>query len=97
MTKDLEENIKNGIEWYYYNGWRDPDYVVVLCMNCENVTTFKPLSNKAMKNILMNRCNICTNVPEGKIGRFNFWYEDGTPIGHDTQMTPRQLKYTVKL
>ena len=53
MTKDLEESIKNGIEWYYYNGWRDPGYIVVLCMNCESVTTFKTLSNKAMKDILM--------------------------------------------
>jgi len=44
--------------------------------------------------MLMNRCHRCSNVPV-KGGHFNHWYKDGTPIGHDIQMTPEQLKYTV--
>jgi len=74
--------------------WRHPDLVVVRCMNCEKVTSFKS-SSAPNKDMLIDKCGSCAKVYPNKVLRNNHWWLDGTPIGHNTRMTPEQLKYTV--
>ena len=74
--------------------WRHPDLVVVRCMNCEKVTSFKS-SSAPNKDMLIDKCEACSPAFPNKVLRNNHWWLDGTPIGHNTRMTPEQLKYTV--
>ena len=68
------------------------DLVVCKCMNCGHISSFKSPS-ASCKNILIDKCNACAKVYPNKVLRNNHWWSDGTPIGHNTQMTPEQLKH----
>ena len=71
------------------------DLVIVKCMNCRKVTSFKS-SSAPNKNMLIDKCDACVKVYPNKVLKNNHWWSDGTPIGHEKQLTPEQSKYIVE-
>ena len=60
------------------------------CMNCGATST---TNAESMRNMLMDKCYKCTKTYERHILRNNYWWDDGTPIGHEQQMTSEQKKH----
>ena len=72
------------------------DLTIVKCMNCEKVTSFVSSTPSWTKYMLVDKCGACTTVYPNKVLRNNHWWGDGTPVGHEKQLTPEQLKYIVE-
>ena len=73
----------------------DTDFVFVRCMTCKNITSFKS-SSASQRQILRDRCEMCTTVYPGQVLSYYNWWGDGSPIGHGKEMTPEQRKYITK-
>ena len=66
-----------------------------ICLNCGNKSHefCEPLSQPWMKTLLKEYCGLCSKLK----GHYAyFWWGNGTPVGHEKQLTPEQSKYIVE-